>query len=1459
MRRLHLALFGLIAGFGSTAAVADIDIASQPVFLNPPDPRIMLLMSRDHELSKKAYNDYSDLNGDGRLDITYDNAIDYYGYFDSAKCYTYSDTNSRFEPAGAATNHQCSSQWSGNFLNWVSMTRMDVLRKTLYGGLRSSDNTGTALGSTVLERAMLPNDVHAFAKAFAPAGGATEVARYTPYSRSAVSFCNVTNATDGMSAGTTTSPKILVANGSYPLWGMTANPQCAVGGDADRPNAVRATLTARVAVCVSGMMEANCTAYGTSNYKPTGLLQKYGEKSVIGRVRFGLMTGSYTKNKSGGVLRKNTSWLTGNDLSANDEVNSATGQFINQAATDAGIINTINRTRIAGWSFGSTVHENACNSPGILNFNNGECVDWGNPLSEMYLESLRYFSGATAPTSAFDSTSSETTHIPSLPKVTWSDPLPSSEWCALSNVVVLSTGLNSFDRDELTGHGISGLDVAALTNEVGTTEGISGSYLIGRNGTDRTDNDQCSGKPLSSLTDADGICPEVPSLKGGYSIAGLAYSNLKVDLRPGYRTLRTRRWGDTRNSNYNADYTARQPMGTYTVSLAESLPRLEIPVTGGQVTFLPACMANSNGNATATSSGWRACSLTDMRIVDLATDANGKPTSGTIDVSWEDSTWGNDYDMDGVQRIFFNANGGNLVLTTHILRTSAGHAMRFGYTVTGSTDDGAHFPVLVRGNYNVSTNNPSPYPTAATGGTYPRGASTARQLENPLWYAAKYGTALEDKDGNGHPDWDNDGDGVPDNFFKVTNPAGLSTALGEVFEAAATADASASAIATNSTRLDTNTHVYQAIFHTPAWTGEFKAIPLTATGTLGTVAWEAGSRIPAAASRNIYTWNSRAWNDSTGAGASFTWSSITGPAATTGTQQNRLGSEAVLDYIRGDRTNEQPGGTFRARSSLLGDIVNSDPHYVAGGSFGYDLPATSTRWTETLKTAYTTFRTGTRATRKPMIYVGANDGMLHAFNASNTTAQGGGAEVFAYVPNAVIGNLPRLASPTYRHQYYVDGPANSGDAYLGDAWKTVLVGTLGGGGKAVFALDITNVTDSSGSNTFGGSNVIWEYAGTDNTSGTDHSADMGYIMGRAHVARLNDGNWYAVFGNGYNSTNQRAVLFLVPLDRSLGLPVRKIRTVRLETDTDTDNGMSEPALLDVNGDRIIDVIYAGDLKGNLWKFDLSNSNAGNWGSAYHSGSTPAPLFRAMIGTTPQPITSALEIGVPPSSVSGYMIYFGTGRYLGNSDITTTATQSAYGILDSGAVVSGRGALQQQTFIYQGARTSTDSSEVRVASNNAVAYTGTSAKRGWYIDLVLPNSTTSVGERIVTYPILRHGRVILTSIVPSSGACDQGGYSWITELDALTGGRLSYSVFDYTDDNLFNSADYARYGSGDEAAENPVTSRKLGTEGLLKAPTVISAGEREYKVGSGTGGGVVVITEKGMQGNPRSSWRQLFVR
>ena len=675
--------------------------------------------------------------------------------------------------------------------------------------------------------------------------------------------------------------------------------------------------------------------------------------------------------------------------------------------------------------------------------------------------------------------------------------------------------------------------------------------------------------------------------------------------------------------------------------------------------------------------------------------------------------------------------------------------------------------------------------------------------------------------------------------YHADDYATLNVVFSTIFSDILKKTSSASALATNSTRLTTESVVYQARFNSSSWYGQFLALPLKADGTVKTKAdgspdalWDAAEVLPAATARNIKTWNGIA-------GANFDWDSLSSA------QKTLLGSADRVDYLRGDASKEvKNGGSYRNREKALGDIVNSDPAYAGSQNFGYDtLPGAE-------GAAYKLYLAN-KATKPGMLYVGANDGMLHGFDAAT------GVERLAYVPNAVFANLADLSSPTYAHRYYVDGSPWVGDAYFkrpdeaAAKWRSVLVGGLGAGGKAVFALDVSDPA------AFGAADVLWEFT---------HS-QLGYSFGQPMIARLNNGRWAAVFGNGYASTGGTAKLFIVFLDANAadGWDLGTDYMV-FDTNTTTANGLSSPTLYDQNGDRIADYVYAGDLQGNVWKFDLSSSNSSQWKIANKSGSTFIPFFTARSATNQvQPVTAPIEVGPPPPGKAGVMLYFGTGRFFATGDNTNTDVQSFYALWDShtnnneitfscsGSSCNRDTALQAQTILYEGSGPGTHI--VRVTSTNSVNY---STRRGWYMDL-LPPSGTAKGERVVSAPLLRHGRVIFTTLIPSSDPCKFGGDSWLMEINASTGGRLDYSAFDLNDDHLFNASDYVTVTLGGVTQSVPV-SGLASKVGIIKTPTVISAGEKEYKLASGTTGEIASVKEKGGGlGFGRVSWQELLAQ
>lgn len=1463
-------LLGLLI---SVPAAADLALSQAPLFLTQSaKPIVMLNVSKDHQLHFKAYDDFSDLDNDSIPETTYKHSFTYYGYFDSYKCYAYN--SGVFEPQSVNTDKYCSGQWSGNFLNWASMTRIDTIRKILYGGMRSTDSDT----STILQRSYLPNDAHSFAKFYS----GSNLTQLTPFTSTEVAngitICNTTvNNSNALSQNVTDVPLIRVAKGNYSLWAANERWQCRWSGEKDASNGnisassgISASssnpsestdglgsknYTARIKACVSNLIGTeNCKTY-TSSSKPIGLLQTYGDDD---KIRFGLLTGSYVKNKSGGVLRKNVGAMS-------DEINISTDGTFKTAPTTGGIINTLNRLRIYGYRHEDGTYHSATNSDnciwGINTFTNGDCSNWGNPQSEIFLESLRYLAGKTVST-AFSA--DDTGKISNLTTATWSDPITTAQWCAKINAIQFNASTSSYDADELSGASDIGLsNLNAKTNAIGDGENITGnSYFVGENGTDN--NQLCTAKTVSALSSVRGTCPDAPRLSGSYQIAGLAHY-AKTN------TIRTDRNGD-------------QLVTTYGVALSPGTPKVVIPVPGDaskKITILPACRNSSVGGN---------CAIVDFKIINQT--ATSTSASGSLYVNWEDSEQGGDFDQDMWGVINYSATTTQITVTTDAIAQSTPYAMGFGYIINGTTMDGFHThsginghnytdPASVTGCVNCEVAN------AATSVTYTIGTSSANSLEQPLWYASKWG-GFDDGNATGTPDvqteWDNNNDGIPERYFFATNPAQLATSLGNALaDVIATAGSSAS-VATNSTRLDTNTVIYQAKFNSSDWTGQLLAFTVNSNGSVATLpSWDAGQKVTAqgADGRSIFSYNPTA----TTKGITFAYNNLN-------TAQQASITEAKLNYIRGDQTNEQPSGSFRTRSgtnALLGDLINSDPWFIGINDFGFSLlPATE-------GSSYVTYRTSAGyLARKPLIAVGGNDGMLHVFNA-NVSGTGAGNEVFAYVPHTLIPKLSALTLPSYNnsgnHQYFVDGSPIAADAYFdadGDTvkeWRTALVGTLAAGGKGIFALDVTflsttNVAESS----FSGQRVLWEINNlsapvasdlTDDLSGnpkrygfTNH---LGYTYGQSSIVRLANGEFGVVFGNGYNSVNQKAVLYIVNI--KTGALIKSITTG--VGGSGNPNGLSTPIAIDLNGDRIVDAIYAGDLQGNMWKFDVSNASTSQWDVAFKSGSTPKPLFAATNTSSQiQPITSKPQVGKHPNG--GVVVYFGTGKFfeVGDNSVVSPQTQSFYAIRDTCVQLAGvsgscstsdpaitRSNLQQQSIIADGTAGNFD---VRVTTSNVTNQTTFySTKKGWYMDLLTPPLPgTGAGERVVSQALLRAGRIIFVTIIPDNGQCSFGGSSWLMEMQALTGNRLSLTPFDLTGDHLMNSADMTQLvDTNNDSLVNTsdnklAASGKKSTVGIIKSPGVISAGEVEYKYTSGSTGHLETTLESVESGAGRMSWRQL---
>ncbi len=557
---------------------------------------------------------------------------------------------------------------------------------------------------------------------------------------------------------------------------------------------------------------------------------------------------------------------------------------------------------------------------------------------------------------------------------------------------------------------------------------------------------------------------------------------------------------------------------------------------------------------------------------------------------------------------------------------------------------------------------------------------------------------------------------------------------------------------------------------------------------------------------------------------------VTGPDTFTATATSNV--EGLGTYASGGRARYTQ---FRNRAnSVLGDIMNSDPVYVSGGVFGGDdFGYGGGSVTLTGHSDYGAY-VAAKSAFPPVIYVGANDGMLHAFRADVGDASSG-AELFAYVPRGVYDNLSKLPEPSYTHRYFVDGPVSVGDAYLGTRWGTYLVSGLGAGGKSIFALDISNPTQFAVDDIedLADDLVKWELTDPD---------DLGLTYSKPQIAPVDGSTWAVFFGNGYNSTNGSAYLYVVDLSNSANVTKVPIDT-KGAPNADTDNGLSTPYLYDGNGDKIPDIAYAGDLKGYLWKFV---NNAGAW----ELGNNGYPLFTARNATGQvQPITVQPKVGPGPEG-SGRLVYFGTGSYLTTDDLTNNNTQTFYAVWDKDDAAPTRSLvradLQGHTILTE---ETAFSYTVRTTSNETVDW---ESKRGWYLDL--PASPLGVpSERIVSPALIMQfttapNRVLFVTTKPSSDPCSRGGTTWLMELDLITGGRTTDTVFDLNRDGAFTVEDKLTDASGNPV---PASGVALPPEyGVTGEPLLLNTEEGDIvKEFSGSTGASGTASGPLQQGEP----------
>jgi len=682
--------------------------------------------------------------------------------------------------------------------------------------------------------------------------------------------------------------------------------------------------------------------------------------------------------------------------------------------------------------------------------------------------------------------------------------------------------------------------------------------------------------------------------------------------------------------------------------------------------------------------------------------------------------------------------------------------------ITPGVDEAPHQHMVT---YTVSfgvtgTIDPNNFDPLASGFSWPNPNNDPRKVDD-LLHAAYNGRGL---------------------YLSAQNPveleASLKTALADIEERKATS----SAVSVTSARLTTDSVVYVSEFNTNGWQGTIYAYPIVedADGVLSldlSNPMNAAEKLAEKAdgtghdSRVIYT-------SKNGTGVPLRWANLsnemkddlrTNPA---GNPDSDTIAQARLDYLRGDSSNEGQGYQFRSRTlidvggsnltNVLGDIVHSGPVYVAEPNLLWPDKAPF----PTGGQSYSNYKDA-QENRAGVIYVGANDGMVHGFKESDMS------EVMAYIPNNLSSSgtddgLHYLTESNYLHKYYNDLTPTVSDVYIntgtGSSWRTIAVTGQRAGGRGYSALDVTNPAAFTEANA--DKVVLWEFTSEDD-------ADLGYTFSRPQIGLANNGKWVAVFGNGYNNDGSgKAALFIVDIEEGIDGTWSATDYEKIIVGNGTvgsPNGLSTPALADLDGNGTLDRAYAGDLDGKLWVFDLSSTSSGSWAVANSD-----PLFTTIGG---RPITSKPAISFHPTvSTDGtnepnVMVVFGSGQYMFDSDKNSTEDNYFYGVWDHGTFNIGTGDLVEQEF--------RSGFSERVLTQYSVDYEN---KDGWYI------SMADSGERVINNPVIRSGFVFFNTNVPSSDACASSGYGYRFVVDLETGGTPDEPVVDTNEDGVVDDND-----------------------------------------------------------------------
>lgn len=1390
-----VATVSFVALSQSTApSIPAIALSADPLYTatGGDKPALALALSVEFPTVGAQYLDPVNNTGGATTDPSYSNVTEYLGYYDAESCYSYNKAPTetpvspqtindfkRFDRSGAASSRKCTGEtFSGNFLNWASSSAMDMLRLSLTGGDRYIDTPAM----TILQRAVLPHDGNGFPSGYANFWNSTNfpgkqlkrgtVAPYyfgaVPASMATAAGTNdvwIVNDLNKIYFGTSKVGSTSASSTSYTLGTPVAQ-------------VLSPPVSSNLSSKPSGFSTTTSSGSNISNSSATGLIEVVIKDTSNNYDRY-VVYGSVTCNSTNFPSLNGSCYTNGTDFSptttypiptspsslTNDSFFYARVQVCDRDPTTYALKDVRDYGLCKTYSDGaSPAHASYKPTGAIQKYSDqlrlaafGYLMDQVDTRVGGVLRApIKYVGAKTFDTNGVDNTPSGGN--------------PNQEWNQTTGQFITNPDGNASVLSS-SGSYLSG--VITYVNQFGRTGAVPGRYKI---------YDPLSELHYEALRYLQGLTPSASAISG-----------LTTDMYDGFpvATTWTDPYGGSRSNT--ADY---------------SCLKSNIVMIGDK---------NTNERSGSGSGSSR---------LPTANAANNLPDIGawsTVVQNFEKNVTSTYLDGQGVSRTTSNPNGANSAVPTGLQSLIMGSAYwARTHDIRGAGWTGTGGPALQRPGLRVKT---FMFDVNEFSGST---NNTTRRTSNQLFMTAKYGgfetdpsnTAKNPYNTKGNPFYRDDMTtadnyvwadmdprtsrvGEANTYFLQSDARGVLSAFDDIFSRASTAARSIAGGAIQSKNLtQAGDTIYQGTFDTSDWSGDLLAIPVTVSTTnvvaiSNTTAWTAATQLAAmstpATSRNIVV--GKVGATANPVATTFTWAAIEAGLqsnlnnATPASTSDSLGQDR-LNYLRGDRSKE--GSPFRIRNKLLGDIINSGVVYSGA-------PTTSIS-----SSTFASFAS-TNAARTPAVFVGANDGMLHAFNASN------GNELFAYIPSWLGSKLSALTSTGYvnAHQSYVDGTPAVAEAQVGSAgtasdWKTVLVGGTGAGGQGVFALDVTDPS------TFGASNVMWEFTHADDQ-------DMGNVTGRPQILKLRTSaynattatyKWFAVVGSGVNnyvtdsaglfSSTGNPALFLLDLNKQVG-DAWTLGTNYYKISLPVDSTLSASKATGLinfraalGAAREVTQIYMGDLHGNLWKLDFSLSlGSTEWNigklSSFNKGTSsspiPYPLFIAKDGSNNvQPITMAPSIAFGPEANTSY-VFFGTGKYYETSDKGTTATQSEYMVFDDGSssgdsspvgasAISGRLRLKQGT---ANATTGVISTPAFTPGRATTTLNTEVIRSGWYADL--PTS----GERQISNATVFGTNVVFGSLIPgatgssSCAAAGGGGNQYTVDIASGNGNAVGSGV------------------------------------------------------------------------------------